>query len=147
MTSYDTLLVLARLILPVELLDCFDIVEIENDAEMLTIHLDEQNLPPLSPTVHSLESKGFLPAVYIRDFPIRDRKVTLCVRRRKWLNKETGSIICNTFELTAQGTRHSKEFASFLKRTAWRNTRLRPALLNVIIILTVISLSGNIKSI
>ena len=59
MTSYDTLLVLARLILPVELLDCFDIVEIENDAEMLTIHLDEQNLPPLSPTVHSLESKGF----------------------------------------------------------------------------------------
>ncbi|WP_217948725.1 ISAon1 family transposase N-terminal region protein, partial [Bacteroides acidifaciens] len=97
MTSYDTLLVLARLILPVELLDCFDIVEIENDAEMLTIHLDEQNLPPLSPTVHSLESKGFLPAVYIRDFPIRDRKVTLCVRRRKWLNKETGSIICNTF--------------------------------------------------
>lgn len=147
MTSYDTLLVLARLILPVELLDCFDIVEIENDAEMLTIHLDEQNLPPLSPTVHSLESKGFLPAVYIRDFPIRDRKVTLCVRRRKWLNKETGSIICNTFELTAQGTRHSKEFASFFKRTAWRNTRLRPALLNVIIILTVISLSGNIKSI
>ncbi|WP_439710620.1 ISAon1 family transposase N-terminal region protein, partial [Bacteroides acidifaciens] len=45
--------------------------------------------------------------MYIRDFPIRDRKVTLCVRRRKWLNKETGSIICNTFELTAQGTRHS----------------------------------------
>ncbi|MCR6505764.1 ISAon1 family transposase N-terminal region protein [Bacteroides muris (ex Fokt et al. 2023)] len=110
MTSYDTLLVLARLILPVELLDCFDIVEIENDAKILTIHLDEQNLPPLSPTVHSLESKGFLPAVYIRD-----RKVTLCVRRRKWLDKETGSIICNTFELTAQGTRHSKEFASFLK--------------------------------
>ena len=65
MTSYDTLLVLARLILPVELLDCFDIVEIENDAEMLTIHLDEQNLPPLSPTVHSLESKGFLGSVVI----------------------------------------------------------------------------------
>ncbi len=66
MTSYDTLLVLARLILPVELLDCFDIVEIENDAEMLTIHLDEQNLPPLSPTVpgktHDL--KGFNKGIY-----------------------------------------------------------------------------------
>ena len=109
MTSYDTLLVLARLILPADLLGCFDIVKIENDAEMLTIHLDKQNLPPLSPTVHSLESKGFLPAVYIRDFPIRDRKVGLCVRRRKWLDKET----CYTFELTAQGTRHLKEFASF----------------------------------
>jgi|GEM_PF-6061365 hypothetical protein len=32
MTSYDTLLVLARLILPADLLDCFDIVEIENDV-------------------------------------------------------------------------------------------------------------------
>lgn len=53
--------------------------------------------------------------MYIRYFPIRDRKVSLCVRRRKWLDKETGSIICNTFELTTQGTRHSKEFASFLK--------------------------------
>ncbi|OUN96120.1 ISAon1 family transposase N-terminal region protein, partial [Bacteroides clarus] len=68
-----------------------------------------------SSSSHSLESKGFLPAVYIRDFPIRDRKVSLCVRRRKWLDTETGSIICNSFELTARGTRHSKEFASFLK--------------------------------
>ena len=116
MTSYETLLVLARLILPPDFLECFDIVQIETDSEFLTIHLDEQNLPPLSSSSssHSLESKGFLPAVYIRDFPIRDRKVSLCVRRRKWLDTETGSIICNSFELTARGTRHSKEFASFL---------------------------------
>lgn len=115
MTTYDTLSVLARLILPPDLLECFDIVKIENAAEMLIIHLDEQPLPPLSSSGHSLESKGFLPAVAIRDFPIRDRKVTLCVRRRKWFDKDTGSIVCNSFELTVQGTRHSKEFASFLK--------------------------------
>lgn len=115
MTTYDTLLVLARLILPPDLLECFDIVKIENNTEMLTIHLDEQNLPPLSSSGHSLESKGFLRAVEIRDFPIRDRKVTLYMRRRKWLDKAPGSIICNSFELTAQGTQHSKEFASFLK--------------------------------
>ena len=66
-----------------------------NGSETMTIYLDEQNLPPLSSSTlaHSLESKGFLPAVEIRDFPIRD----------------------NTFELTANGTRHSKEFTSFLK--------------------------------
>lgn len=115
MTTYDTLLVLARLILPADLLECFDIIKIESDADMLTLYLDEQNIPPSSSSRCSLESKGFLAAVEIRDFPIRDRKVTLFVRRRKWLDKETGSIICNSFELTAHGTRHSKEFASFLK--------------------------------
>lgn len=147
MTTYDTLLTLARLILPADFLDCFDIVTLDTNSDMLTIHLDEQNLPPVSSSGHVFESKGFLPAVEIRDFPIRDRKVTLCVRRRKWLDKETGSIVCNTFNLTAEGTRHSKEFAFFFKRIAWRNTRLRPALLNVITILTVISLSVNTKTI
>ena len=49
-----------------------------NGSETMTIYLDEQNLPPLSSSTlaHSLESKGFLPAVEIRDFPIRDNKVT-----------------------------------------------------------------------
>lgn len=115
MTTYDTLLFLARLLLPADLLDCFDIVSIDTQDDKLTIHLDEQNIPPVSSSDHHLESKGFLTSVEIRDFPIRDRKVTLCVRRRKWLDKETGTILCNSFKLTASGTRHSHEFASFLK--------------------------------
>lgn len=115
MTTYDTLLLLARLILPSDLLYCFDIVGINNNDAMLTIHLDEQNITLVSFSGHHLESKGFLTAVEIRDFPIRDRKVTQCVRRRKWLDKDSGTIICNSFELTAEGTRHSHEFASFLK--------------------------------
>lgn len=36
--SYDTLLVLARLLLPSDLLNCFDIVKIEDINNMLTIH-------------------------------------------------------------------------------------------------------------
>ena len=54
---------------------------------------------------------------------------------------------CNTLELTANGTRHSKEFASFLKGLLWRNARLRLALLNAIITLTAISLNGSTKNI
>ena len=85
MIAYDILLALDRLILPTDLLACFDIVKIENGSETMTIYLDEQNLPPLSSSTlaHSLESKGFLPAIEIRDFPIRDNKVTLYVRHRK----------------------------------------------------------------
>ena len=149
MIAYDILLALDRLILPTDLLACFDIVKIENGSETMTIYLDEQNLPPLSSSTlaHSLESKGFLPAIEIRDFPIRDNKVTLYVRRRKWIDRTTHQIICNTLELTANGTRHSKEFASFLKGLLWRNARLRLALLNAIITLTAICLNGSTKNI
>ena len=115
MTSYNTPFVLARLLLPSDLLNYFDIVKIEDVDDMLTIYLDEQNIKPSNCSGDALESKGFLAALHLRDFPIRDRKVTLCVRRRKWVNKQTGESFSNSFDLTAQGTRHSKEFADFLK--------------------------------
>ena len=51
----------------------------------------------------------------INDFPIRDRKVTLVVKRRRWIDKTTGKSVGNRYSLTADGTRHSKEFAAFLK--------------------------------
>lgn len=54
MTTYDTLLVLARLILPPDLLECFDIIKIESDADMLTIYLDEQNIPSSSSSRRTL---------------------------------------------------------------------------------------------
>lgn len=40
---------------------------------MLTIHLDEQNLPPLPSSRHSLESKGFLAAVENSAIRVIDR--------------------------------------------------------------------------
>ena len=127
MIAYDILLALDRLILPTDLLACFDIVKIENEWLRNDDDLFGRADPPLSSSTlaHSLESKGFLPAIEIRDFPIRDNKVTLYVRRRKWIDRTTHQIICNTLELTANGTRHSKEFASFLKGLLWRNARLR----------------------
>ena len=71
-----------------------------NGSETMTIYLDEQNLPPLSSSTlaHSLESKGFLPAIEIRDFPIRDNKVTLYVRRRKWIALEKCPITARSLE-------------------------------------------------
>ncbi len=149
MIAYDILLALDRLILPTDLLACFDIVKIENGSETMTIYFGRAepssfvffNLSPFF-GIQRLSSRN-------RDsnFPIRDNKVTLYVRRRKWIDRTTHQIICNTLELTANGTRHSKEFASFLKGLLWRNARLRLALLNAIITLTAISLNGSTKNI
>ena len=49
-------------------------------------------------------------------FPIRDRKVVLHVRRRRWLDKNGTSIILEHDDLVAEGTSYSNEFAGVLKK-------------------------------
>ena len=58
-------------------------------------------------------------SVEITDFPIRDHKVILVLRRRRWIDTRTGksfSLPLN-IDITASGTRYSKEFGVFLKVT------------------------------
>ena len=112
---------LARLVLPKEILDNFDIVKIETDESnidsmSMTIHLDERMNAYLQKS-ENYESKGFMDAVRITDFPIRDHKVILVLRRRRWRNKETGETFVDRISVTESGTRYSKEFAAFLKET------------------------------
>ena len=109
------LLEIVRLMLPAELLTYFKITNVESTSDRVLISLDEFDNPPSTKTEHKFESKGFQDAVDIRDFPIRDKKVTFKVRRRKWLDKTSGKYVSNRFDLVAEGTRHSKEFAAFLK--------------------------------
>ena len=51
------------------------------------------------------------------DFPIRDHKVILLLRRRKWVDIRTGKSFILPLKIAAEGTRYSKEFAAFLKET------------------------------
>lgn len=41
--------------------------------------------------------------------------MTLLIKRRSWIDETTGKNVCNNYELTAEGTRHSVELAAFLK--------------------------------
>ena len=112
---------LARLVLPKEILDYFDIVKIETeesdiDAMSMTIHLDERMNANLQES-DEYESKGFMEPVSVTDFPIRDHKVILVLRRRRWKNLETGETFVDHISVTESGTRYSKEFAAFLKET------------------------------
>lgn len=112
---------LARIVLPKELLDYFEIVKIETeesdiDAMSMTIHLDERMNAYLQKS-EEYESKGFMDAVCVTDFPIRDHKVILVLRRRRWKNIETGETFVDRISVTESGTRYSKEFAAFLKET------------------------------
>ena len=108
------LLALAQLILPSEILTNFEVVRVEEEASLIRIYLDESVKAEYKENPE-IESKGFCEAVTIRDFPIRDKGVDLIVRRRKWYDKQNNRYFSDSYELKAEGTRYSKEFAAFLK--------------------------------
>ena len=111
-----TLLLLAKVVLPLEVLDHFAIVAIESTETEIHIYLDELMKEELQSDLH-FESKGFIAPVTITDFPIRDHKVLLILRRRRWLDIRTGKSFILPLNIAAEGTRYSKEFAAFLKET------------------------------
>ena len=108
------LLALAQLILPSEILSNFEVVRVEEEASLIRIYLDESVKAEYKENPE-IESKGFCEAVTIRDFPIRDKGVDLIVRRRKWYDKQNNRYFSDSYDLKAEGTRYSKEFAAFLK--------------------------------
>ncbi|MFC6102538.1 ISAon1 family transposase N-terminal region protein [Olivibacter domesticus] len=101
--------------MPEGLLDYFDIMEVVQKDKGLQIHLDEKNIAPSGYESVQLESKGFMPPSEIKDFPIRGQKVTLHIRRRRWLVLESGKIITRDWNLVRQGARMTTEFGLFLK--------------------------------
>lgn len=109
------LLALVKLLFPREMLDFFEVVGYEESGEEVIVRLDERDRIHKKKSGHVYEKNGFLPAARITDFPLRDRKLTLIVRRRRWRDVTTGAIVSNDYELVAKGTRHSVEFAAFLK--------------------------------
>ena len=123
----DYLSMLASIVLPTQILDYFLIVGISQTSTEIHISLDEKMHPELSKDVHfeskgkdvHFESKGFMEAVSVTDFPIRDHKVILRIRRRRWTDTRTGKSFSIPIDLdiVAKGTRYSKEFGAFLKET------------------------------
>ena len=115
MQDEKILLELARLILPSGFVENFKIIGITNNESDVEISLDEFDNLPEERQGHKIESKGFLDAVTVRDFPLRDKRVNFRVRRRKWYDHTTGEYFTNSYDTVYKGTRYSKEFAAFLK--------------------------------
>ena len=108
---------LAKQVLPAEVNDYFEWTKVETEqlpdgSEMLHIYLQEDKSIPADRT--DLTPNGFFREMLIRDFPIRDRKVTLHVKRRRWMDAN-GENVSTDCTLVQAGTRYSVEFATFFK--------------------------------
>ena len=84
---------LLRAILPDVLIDNFDVVSFDKTDSRFDIYLDEKKVQMREDKKYgNVISHGFGDYHVIQDFPIRGRATYLHVRKRKWLDKDTGEI-------------------------------------------------------
>ena len=106
---------LLKLLLPEIIVDYFELTSYEKGEEILHLYLREINSIPKEYRQYKLSSKGFFNEITVQDFPIRGHQVYLHITRRRWLNEDTGQVVFRDWNLVADGTRVTQEFASFLK--------------------------------
>lgn len=106
---------LLKVILPEALVEYFDFEKYTKEGETIHLYFTEKNSTPAEFAKVKLSSKGFFPEITIQDFPIRGHNAFLHVTRRRWLNADTGKVVYRNWDLVANGTRMTEEFAAFLK--------------------------------
>lgn len=103
------------MILPQGILEYFLLTDFTSSTSEIRLYLEEKNVIPEEYQGDKLTSKGFFDEITVQDFPLRGKAVYLHIRRRRWLNQTTGAVVFRDWNMVAQGTRMTTEFASFLK--------------------------------
>jgi hypothetical protein len=113
--SQEQMLSILELILPKEILEYFTVTNLTIQAKEVHLFLDERNEIPDELKGEKLISKGFHPESVVQDFPFRNKALLLHVRWRKWEVESSKKIVSRTWNLSAEETRYSNEFAAFFK--------------------------------
>ncbi len=111
----DSYIDLLKLILPEMLVEHFDLVKHRLENEVIHLYFEERNIVPKEESKRILIAHGFHKELTIQDFPLRGNTVYLHIKRRRWLDKKTKQIVQRDWNLVAQGTRMTEQFAAFLK--------------------------------
>jgi hypothetical protein len=106
---------LLSLFLPQILVANFKLTNHKKEGEVLHLHFEEHIDIPKEFSDLKLHSKGFHKEIIIQDFPLRGLQVYLHIKRRRWVDINTNKVVERDWNLVAQGTRITNEFAAFLK--------------------------------
>ena len=108
---------LLKLIVPKEITDNFELIEIVERTNMITLSFEELAIripKPLSGKEVVLD--GYLNQLELQTFPLKDKTVYIALRRRRWKEKgDSKQSYSNTYELHVEGMKTTKEFGAFLK--------------------------------
>jgi hypothetical protein len=124
-----------RALLPDFIVSYYELLRVESVSDVLHLYLQEKNYEETNMTKKHLLSKGsLLPEITIQDFPIRDKRVFLHIKRRYWLNTHTGKVEQRNWNQVAQGTRKTGEFAAFLSdRRCERDSLIRRRMTSILL--------------
>ena len=106
---------LLKILLPSDLLFYFELTDVKSSDTSTILFIEEKNIHPEQYKSDKLLSKGFYEPITIQDFPLRGKPCFLKVKRRRWLNEDTGAPVCRDWNMVAKGTRLTSDFAFFLK--------------------------------
>lgn len=104
-----------KLVLPEIIVENFELTSYKTTDEVKHLYLQEFNVIPKEFEGQKLESKGFFDEITVQDFPIRGNKVFLHIKRRRWYSHTQQKVVFRNWDLVADGTRMTNEFAAFLK--------------------------------
>lgn len=111
----DPYIDLLKLVLPELLITHFDLANNSTKDKVLHLYFEEKIDSPEEFSSRMVISHGFHKEITIQDFPLRGKTVYLHIKRRRWLDKITKEVVQRDWDLVAQGTRMTVEFAAFLK--------------------------------
>ena len=109
------------LLLPVEILDSFEIVKIKKSEEIVEIELIEKELIPSELIGKQAVLNGYMNPIELQSYPIQGRRCYLKLKRRRWKAQGTrDSTNChNEYDFAAEGTKATKMFGAFLKENGY----------------------------
>ena len=115
------------LLLPDGVLDHFEIVKLDEEEvpvpqdgsytpykRKVHLYLDERDERTADEHT-ALRPNGFTEYTMVTDYPVRNRLLTLHMRRRRYISPDDKNTILCIYPLKAKGTSISPEFAAFLK--------------------------------
>ncbi len=109
---------LYTLLVPEAILEDFEITEISEDEESITIHLVETSGFKTDLSI-ALVQNGFMNAKEIQGFPLHGKSCFYRLVRRKWKEKGSAKDYYNSYNYTVEGSKTTKEFGAFLKELGW----------------------------
>ena len=106
---------LVECLLPEEMVGYFEVVKVEKTKETLDVTLEERDRGAEGYASEKIRPNGFYQESTVRDYLVRGRKMTFHVKRRRWVEVETGKSVSKRWGIVAEGIFFSKEFSAFLK--------------------------------
>lgn len=84
---------LAECLLPEEMVEYFEVVQVVKTTETFDVTLEERDNGVVGCESGQLRSNGFYEESIVRDYPVRRRKMSFHVKRRRWIEVETGKSV------------------------------------------------------